>query len=93
MNYEEIKKYDKEYNLHSWTAQKDFSPMVVTKADGIYFWDDKGKKYYDMSSQLVNLNIGYGNKNKDAQLISLIFRKNGGRNFVIHPPIFFNNFK
>lgn len=62
MNYEEIKKYDKEYNLHSWTAQKDFSPMVVTKADGIYFWDDKGKKYYDMSSQLVNLNIGYGNK-------------------------------
>lgn len=37
--------------------------------------------------------IGYGNENKEAQLISLIFRKNGGRNFVIHPPIFFNNFK
>jgi len=37
--------------------------------------------------------IGYGNENKEAQLISLIFRKNGGRNFVIHHPIFFNNFK
>jgi tRNA1Val (adenine37-N6)-methyltransferase len=37
--------------------------------------------------------IGYGNKNKDAQLISLIFRKNGGKNFVIHPPVFFDDLK
>lgn len=37
--------------------------------------------------------IGYGNRNKEAQLISLIFRKNGGRNLVIHPPIFFDTIK
>ncbi|WP_010241702.1 aminotransferase class III-fold pyridoxal phosphate-dependent enzyme [Clostridium arbusti] len=59
---DEIKKYDKEYNLHSWSAQAKLNPMVITKAEGIYFWDENGKKYYDMSSQLVNLNIGYGNK-------------------------------
>ena len=37
--------------------------------------------------------IGYGNENKEAQLISLIFRKNGGKNFVIHPPVFFDDLK
>jgi taurine--2-oxoglutarate transaminase len=29
--------------------------------EGVYFWDGDGKRYYDMSSQLVNLNIGHGN--------------------------------
>ncbi|MBV4420201.1 aminotransferase class III-fold pyridoxal phosphate-dependent enzyme [Clostridium tyrobutyricum] len=57
-----IKKYDRKYNLHSWSAQKKIDPIVITKAEGIYFWDSTGKKYFDMSSQLVNLNIGHGNK-------------------------------
>ncbi|KUK15223.1 tRNA1(Val) (adenine(37)-N6)-methyltransferase [Petrotoga olearia] len=34
--------------------------------------------------------IAYGNKQKDAQLVSLTFRKNGGRNLLIHPPIYFS---
>lgn len=58
----EIMEMSKKYNLHSWSVQGPLKPMVVTKAEGIYFWDDNNKKYYDMSSQLVNLNIGYGNK-------------------------------
>ena len=37
-------------------------PIVVTKAEGLYFWDENGKKYADMSSQLVNSNLGHGNK-------------------------------
>ncbi|PNR95756.1 tRNA1(Val) (adenine(37)-N6)-methyltransferase [Petrotoga sp. 9PWA.NaAc.5.4] len=37
--------------------------------------------------------IAYGNKDKQAQLVSVIFRKNGGRNFVIHAPIFFSDWK
>ncbi|WP_195510337.1 aminotransferase class III-fold pyridoxal phosphate-dependent enzyme [Clostridium tyrobutyricum] len=57
-----IKKYDRKYNLHSWSAQKKIDPLVITKAEGIYFWDSTGKKYFDMSSQLVNLNIGHGNR-------------------------------
>ncbi|GHU64885.1 aspartate aminotransferase family protein [Clostridia bacterium] len=51
----------KKYNLHSWSAQKGLSPAVITKAKGIYFWDEDGNKYYDMSSQLVNSNLGHGN--------------------------------
>ena len=57
-----IKENSKKYNLHSWSAQGKLQPMVVTKAEGIYFWDEDGNRYYDMSSQLVNLNLGYGNK-------------------------------
>lgn len=58
----EIRETAKMYNLHSWSAQGGLNPTVVAKAEGIYFWDSDGKRYYDMSSQLVNLNIGFGNK-------------------------------
>ena len=57
-----IKEKDLKYNLHSWSAQGGLDPLVITKADGIYFWDENGKKYSDMSSQLVNSNLGHGNK-------------------------------
>jgi len=59
---DEVQSLSKKYNLHSWSVQNAINPIVVTKAEGIYFWDDDGKKYYDMSSQLVNLNIGHNNK-------------------------------
>ncbi|TCT15495.1 taurine--2-oxoglutarate transaminase [Natranaerovirga pectinivora] len=58
----EIIETSKKYNLHSWSNQGAINPKVMAKADGIYFWDGDGKRYYDMSSQLVNLNIGYNNK-------------------------------
>ena len=54
---EDIRALDKKYNLHSWSAQKALNPIVVEKADGIFFCDADGKKYYDMSSQLVNMNV------------------------------------
>ena len=57
-----IQEKDKKYNLHSWSAQGKLNPIVVTKAEGIYFWDENGKRYADMSSQLVNSNLGHGNK-------------------------------
>jgi taurine--2-oxoglutarate transaminase len=58
-NYSEM---SRKYNLHSWSAQRNLKPAVITKAEGIYFWDEDGNKYYDMSSQLVNSNLGHGNK-------------------------------
>jgi taurine--2-oxoglutarate transaminase len=57
-----IKENGLKYNLYSWSAQKKINPMVVKKAEGIYIWDEDDKKYYDMSSQLVNANLGHGNK-------------------------------
>lgn len=52
----------KKYNLYSWSAQSKINPANIVKAEGIYFWDEDGKKYYDMCSQLVNMNLGHGNK-------------------------------
>jgi taurine--2-oxoglutarate transaminase len=59
---EKIRDLDKKYNLHSWSAQGALNPTVVTKAEGVYFWDADGKRYIDMSAQLVNMNIGHQNK-------------------------------
>ena len=62
MKSSEIKALSKQYNLHSWSVQGKINPKEMVRAEGIYFWDGDGKRYYDMSSQLVNLNIGHGNK-------------------------------
>lgn len=59
---QEICDTSKKYNLHSWSVQGSLKPKVMVGGEGVYFWDGEGKRYYDMSSQLVNLNIGYGNK-------------------------------
>ena len=53
---------DLKYNLHSWSAQKALKPEVVTKSEGVYIWNEEGKRFYDMSAQLVNMNLGHGNK-------------------------------
>ena len=62
MNGEEVKAKQKKYVLQSWSKQGNLNPIAVKEAEGIYFYDYDGKKYTDMSSQLVNLNVGFGNK-------------------------------
>lgn len=62
MTGEEIRSTLKKYNLQSWSKQKNIAPIPVQRADGIYFWDYDGNRYSDMSSQLVNMNLGFGNK-------------------------------
>lgn len=62
MTGEQIKEKLKKYNLQSWSKQKAVNPIPVERAEGIYFWDYEGKRYSDMSSQLVNLNLGFGNE-------------------------------
>lgn len=59
MNGREIKEIQAAYNLQSWSKQRGIDPTPIEKADGIYMWDYDGKRYSDMSSQLVNLNVGH----------------------------------
>jgi taurine--2-oxoglutarate transaminase len=56
---EEAFQNDRKHVLHSWSVQTKLNPMVVEKAEGVYFWDANGKRYLDMASQLVNANIGH----------------------------------
>jgi taurine--2-oxoglutarate transaminase len=50
---------DRKHVFHSWSAQATLDPMVVTKAEGAYLWDDAGSRYLDFSSQLVYTNVGH----------------------------------
>ena len=56
---EEIYANDRKHVLHSWSVQTKLDPLVVDKAEGVYFWTADGKKYLDLASQLVNQNIGH----------------------------------
>ena len=60
-DYESARKY----NLFSFAnaPHKDYKPFHIDHANGIYVYDEKGKEYIDVSSQLVNVNIGFNNKN------------------------------
>jgi taurine---2-oxoglutarate transaminase len=58
----QVKENSLKYNLHSWSAQGALNPDVITRAEGVFFWNEDGRRIYDMSSQLVNLNLGHGHK-------------------------------
>ena len=50
---------DRAHVFHSWSAQDALDPMVITRAQGSYVWDGEGRRLLDLSSQLVNTNIGH----------------------------------
>jgi taurine--2-oxoglutarate transaminase len=50
---------DRAHVFHSWSAQKAISPLPIAAAEGSYVWDYDGTRYLDLSSQLVNTNIGH----------------------------------
>jgi len=51
------------HSFHTWSRQKGWkSPLLVNDAEGVYFYDDKGKAYIDFSSQLMCSNLGHKNK-------------------------------
>lgn len=58
---QQVRDYDLQYNLRPWAKQKEQNPIAAERAEGIYFWDYEGKRYYDMSSQLVVSNLGHSN--------------------------------
>ena len=45
----------------TWRPQKGFAPIHVTKAQDCCFFDDKDKRYLDMSAQLMCSNLGHQN--------------------------------
>lgn len=59
MDAKEIKKWDREHHLHSWSVQGALDPIVFDRAEGSCFWDADGKRYLDFSAQLINQNTGH----------------------------------
>ncbi len=62
MTAEEIVSLTKRHTIFSWSAQGSVNPIPMVRGEGIYFWDANGKRYIDMNSQLMCVNIGHGDK-------------------------------
>src|SRR5258708_17736369 len=62
MTAEEIVDLTKRHTIFSWSAQGSVNPIPMVRGEGIYFWDADGKRYIDMNSQLMCVNIGHGDK-------------------------------
>ena len=60
-----------EHSFWTWSAQGKISPIPVTRAEGVYFWDADGKRYLDFNSMVMNVNIGHG----DARVIEAIVQQ------------------
>jgi len=56
---EDIRHDDRHHVFHSWSAQKLIDPMPVAGGEGSFFWDPAGRRYFDLGSQAVNLNLGH----------------------------------
>jgi taurine--2-oxoglutarate transaminase len=61
-NAQEILDNNLKYTYFSWSKQAGLNPINAVKAEGVYIYDRDGKKYLDFSSQLMNANIGHGDK-------------------------------
>ncbi len=62
MSAAEIVDLSKRHTLFSWSARGAVNPIPMVRGEGIYFWDADGKRYIDMNSQLMCVNIGHGNR-------------------------------
>jgi taurine--2-oxoglutarate transaminase len=62
MSAAEIVDLSKRHTLFSWSARGAVNPIPMVRGEGIYFWDAEGKRYIDMNSQLMCVNIGHGNR-------------------------------
>ncbi|MET0991719.1 MAG: aspartate aminotransferase family protein [Lacisediminihabitans sp.] len=50
---------DRRSVFHSWSAQGSFGGLPIVGGEGTRVWDADGRSYLDLSSQLVNVNIGH----------------------------------
>ena len=60
-----------EHSFWTWSAQAKVSPIPVTHAKGVYFWDVSGKRYLDFNSMTMCVNIGHG----DERVINAIIEQ------------------
>ncbi|HEY4440629.1 MAG TPA: aminotransferase class III-fold pyridoxal phosphate-dependent enzyme [Candidatus Elarobacter sp.] len=55
-----LKAKHKKYVLTPWSAQAAISPPMIVRGEGIYLIDDEGKRYADLTSGLIAVNLGHG---------------------------------
>lgn len=51
-----------EHSFWTWSAQGKVAPIPVKRAKGVYFWDVDDKRYLDLNSMTMCVNIGHGDQ-------------------------------
>jgi len=59
---EELLNWDREHLVHGRWAVGENNGIITEKSHGIYFQDTEGKEYIDGASQLLCVNLGYGQR-------------------------------
>ena len=59
---EEILSLSVEHSFWTWSAQGSVTPLPVSRAKGVHFWDTGGKRYLDFNSMTMCVNIGHGDE-------------------------------
>ncbi len=59
---DEILPLSMEHNFWTWSAQSKVSPIAIKRAKGVYFWDVQDKRYLDLNSMTMCVNIGHGDE-------------------------------
>ncbi|HOO09299.1 MAG TPA: aminotransferase class III-fold pyridoxal phosphate-dependent enzyme [Cyclobacteriaceae bacterium] len=57
------------HTLFAWTKQAGLNPLNIVKTEGVYLHEANGKRIIDFSSQLMNVNIGHGDKRVNEAII------------------------
>jgi taurine--2-oxoglutarate transaminase len=58
---EEISNLTRETNFGTWRFQKGWKPLTIADAEGCWFTDGDGKRYFDFSAQMMCVNLGHKN--------------------------------
>jgi taurine---2-oxoglutarate transaminase len=58
---QQVVELTKQLNYGTWRFQKSWNPLHIADAEGCYFTDGNGKRYLDLSSQLMCVNLGHKN--------------------------------
>ena len=59
---QDVVQITRETNYGTWRFQKGWSPMHIVDAEGCYIVDANGKRYLDLSAQLMCSNLGHKNQ-------------------------------
>ena len=62
MSTDEVRDISGKHTYGTWRRQKGFNPLNIVDAEGSYFTDSSGKRYLDLSSQLMCSNLGHKNR-------------------------------
>src|SRR5512140_3332705 len=60
MSGDEMVALSRKHTLFEWSAQAKVDPIPVARAKGVHFWTPEGKRFIDLNSQLMSVNIGHG---------------------------------